>query len=110
MKIYNLIIMNDCWEPKVTPYLGSFSSKEEAIMGFKQFLKEATKDKETLVKIYRNMEEDYAEDDYSLIGEAVQIIVTDVNKLCDYDYSKTEMVVDFDVRKAYKDVIVNYEE
>ena len=81
MKIYNLIIMNDCWEPKVTPYLGSFSSKEKAITGFKRFLKEATKDKETLVKIYQNMEEDYAEDDYSLIGEAVQIIVTDVDEL-----------------------------
>ena len=35
--------------------------------------------------------------------------MTDTNELCEYDYSKSDMVVEIDVPKIFNDVIENYD-
>lgn len=110
MKLYNLIIMNDgIWIPTVTEYLGSFTTKEKAIHAYKVFIKKASRTKEHLINIYNSLLQDYKNFDYSEVGEALQIIITDTDELCDYDYSKSDMVAEIDVPKIFKDVVENYD-
>lgn len=109
MKLYNLIIMNDgIWIPTVTEYLGSFTTKEKAIYAYKVFIKKASRTKEHLINIYNSLLQDYKDFDYSEVGEALQIIMTDTDELCEYDYSKSDMVAEIDVPKIFKDVVENY--
>lgn len=35
--------------------------------------------------------------------------MTDTNELCEYDYSKSDMVAEIDVPKIFNDVIENYD-
>ena len=110
MKLYNLIIMNDgIWFSNVTEYLGSFTTKEKAIHAYKVFIKKASKTKENLINTYNNLLQDYKNFDYSEVGEALQIIMTDTDELCEYDYSKSDMVAEIDVPKIFKDAIENYD-
>lgn len=106
MKLFNLIIFDQNVWNATTDYLGSFTTKEQAFTAYKKFIKKECQNKEGLVQTYDLMMDEFKNEDYSETAEALKIVISETNKLCDYT-SDTDL--EFNVPDLFKDVINNYE-
>lgn len=107
MKLYNLIIFNqDVWNAP-TDYLGSFTTPEEAIHAYKQFIKKECQTKEGLIQTYELVQKEYEDEQFSETAEALHIIISEANSFCDYNVDDNHL--ELNVPKLFKEAINNYE-
>lgn len=107
MKLFNLIIFDQNVWNATTDYLGSFTTKEQAFTAYKKFIKKECQNKEGLVQTYDLMMDEFRNEDYSETAEALKIVISETDQLCDYYTSDKNL--EFNASELFKDVINNYE-